>query len=153
MHRELSEIFYYNLFSRIKGTKTKKSTDFFTLIKIQVCGLWDILFHSFFFFLFFGVIFCTSCLILLYLIMMCTCRKFGTMMWRRRANDEKCKKISPSQKKHTLYLAKPWLITPLNFKIQSKRLWKDIEKTSTFDDFSLCFWFLSCVFRFLSSET
>ena len=31
------------------------------------------------------------------------------------------------------------LIAPLIFKIQSKRLWKDIEKTSTFDDFSLCF--------------
>ena len=29
--------------------------------------------------------------------------------------------------------------SPLIFKIQSKRCQKDIEKTSTFDDFSFCF--------------
>ena len=76
-----SEASGYNFF-RIKGTKTKSFLD--------------------------GVIFCTSCLILLYLIMMCTCRKFGTMMGR---DDEPMRKNAKNchhpPKKHSLYLRNP----------------------------------------------
>ena len=98
--------FYYNLFSRIKGTKTKKSTDF--IYFNQNPSVWPMR-HSLsfnFFSVFWG-----NFLHKLSYPPLSYHDVHLSKIWNHDVTTTsqrgKCKKLSPSQKKHSLYLAKP----------------------------------------------